>query len=51
LTRKNNELTSELVDLTSLKKVEGKADELGFRKPENIVYLNTEDFVAKIIRF
>jgi hypothetical protein len=45
---KNHELTSELVKSTSLKQIGKKAEGLGFFKPENTIYLNTEDFVAKV---
>lgn len=47
LTTKNKELTEALVESNSLSKVSGKAQELGFVKPERTVYINDEDFVAK----
>jgi hypothetical protein len=43
----NQRLTSEVVDSTSLSKIEKKTDELGFVKPEYNLYINVDNFVAK----
>ena len=48
LERENRELTSKLVSNTSLLLVEEKSQELGMIKPENVVYLETREEIAKL---
>ncbi|KKS80020.1 MAG: hypothetical protein UV56_C0030G0005 [Candidatus Woesebacteria bacterium GW2011_GWC1_43_10b] len=48
LERENRELTSKLVSNTSLLLVEEKSQELGMIKPENVVYLETQEQIAKL---
>lgn len=44
----NRRLSEELVHNTSLTDVEKSANELGFKKPDNTLFINSNDFVAKI---
>lgn len=46
LTQQNSLLSEELVRLSSLNGVSSKAQELGFVKPEKVVYINKEVGVA-----
>ena len=43
----NQQLASDLVRFTSLTETEKQAERLEFYKPENTLYLNTEEFVAR----
>jgi len=44
----NRDLSAEVVFETSLKDLSGKADELGMKKPDEIVYLSGSEPVAKL---
>jgi len=48
LTKRNKELTLQLVEASSLTKLNQKAEDLGFVKPNSTVYLTQEDTVAKL---
>ena len=48
LLNENQILSSELVLQNSLTKIEEKANDLGFMKPENTLYLTGKDTVAKL---
>lgn len=48
LSDENQQLTSLLIEATSLTRVEEAADELGFVKPEVAVYVSREEAVAKL---
>lgn len=48
LANRTRELSEELVVRSSLAKLEKQASELGFVKPKDFVYLQTEEFAAKI---
>ena len=41
-------LSEQLLITASLKQIESKAEEMGFSKPANILYLNSEESVAKL---
>jgi hypothetical protein len=44
----NEKLTQNLYQSTSLTKINNKAEELGYSKPANIFYINSEVPVAKL---
>lgn len=44
----NQRLKGELIGLSSLKSLEDKAKELGFDRPNKLIYLTEDDPVAKI---
>jgi len=48
LVGKNQALSGELVRSTSLISIEEAAEELGFAKPEKIIYITQQDSVAKL---
>lgn len=48
LANRTRELSEELVARSSLAKLEKQALELGFVKPKDFVYLQTEEFAVKI---
>lgn len=48
LANKNTEVSNRLVQSTSLNNVQERSDELGFVKPENIIYITKEDVVARL---
>jgi len=48
LLSKNNELSDNLVNKTSLLSISESADKMGFVKPENIIYTKREEFTAKL---
>ena len=48
LLSKNNELSDSLVCKTSLLSISENADEMGFVKPENVIYTEKEEFAAKL---
>lgn len=46
---KENEILSESVNKeSSLSKIEGKIQQLGYKQPENIFYVKGESFIAKL---
>jgi cell division protein FtsL len=48
LASKNQELTDKITSESSLSNIGEKADSLGFTKPENIVYVQAVEPVAKL---
>ena len=48
LSSKNQELTDKISNESSLSTIGGKADSLGFSKPENIVYVQAVEPVAEL---
>lgn len=48
LTQENKDLSEKVVKGTSLAGIEGRADELGFRKPEEVIYIGQTRPVAKL---
>lgn len=48
LYEEKNSLSEQLLKTASLKQVEYQAAELGFNKSSSVVYLNTEESVAKL---
>jgi cell division protein FtsL len=48
LSSKNQELTDKITNESSLSTIGEKADSLGFAKPENIVYVQEVEPVAKL---
>jgi CHASE3 domain sensor protein len=48
LENRKRELTEELVQTSSLNGAEKKAEELGFVKPSNLVYISEKEAVAKL---
>lgn len=48
LARKNQLLEAELVSSSSLSELGEKAEELGFQKPANVVYISKEEAVARL---
>ena len=47
LSRQNSELSGEIVKSTSLSTIENLSEKLGFIKPQNIIYIDSESTVAK----
>ena len=48
LASQNRELSSRLIESTSLSGLSGKTEELGYQKPDNILYLSSDSFVARL---
>lgn len=48
LRQQNNRLYDELVMQSSLSKIANQAEDLGFQKPEMVVYTNVDEAVAKL---
>jgi hypothetical protein len=48
LSAENGELSSKLVELSSLRNLDGKSLELGFGLPQKIIYIGREDGFAKL---
>ena len=48
LAKENRSMSSKLVNTNSLTSADLKAEELGFTKPQNVVYLNKVEPVAKL---
>lgn len=46
--QENQRLAGELIELNSLKNLEKEAEDLGFAKPEKIIYITDDDTVAKV---
>jgi cell division protein FtsL len=44
----NRKISEELVHSTSLTDIGKSADELGFKQPDQMLYINSDDFVAKV---
>lgn len=47
LMEENQELSMNMIDLTSLSKLDLLSEEMGFKKVENIIYLNAENNFAE----
>jgi hypothetical protein len=47
LIKRNFQLGTKLANSTSLRSVEDKAGGLGYKKPDNLIYIKAEEFVAK----
>jgi hypothetical protein len=48
LAAKNTELSNQLVKSTSLNSIQEKTGDLGYTKPEQIIYITQEDVVARL---
>ena len=48
LTEENRQLSSQLIQLSSLTNLEAKAKDLGFSKPAKIIYISEPSGVAKV---
>lgn len=48
LARENQKLSSEIVRQSSLKDLGERAEEMGFTKPSEVVYISDEEAVAKL---
>lgn len=48
--KENRKITSEIVERTSLTDLLGEAEDLGYTKPENILYLDRDTSVAQAPR-
>ncbi len=48
LIKEKQELSVQLIDASSLSEIGEKAEDLGFKKPANIVYISEEEAVAKL---
>lgn len=48
LVKENRRLSRKLVETTALSSIEKKAEDLGFSKPQQIMYINTEEAVAQL---
>ena len=46
--QENQRLAGELIELNSLKDLEKEAEDLGFAKPEKIIYITDDATVAKV---
>lgn len=48
LIKENQKYSNQLIELTSLTSVKESAEDLGFGKPERVIYLTEEEAVAKL---